>query len=62
MEEQETKPFPDWRNPEPLVDGRINCEIQHPKYGWIPFTANREDKGARFDVGAMMDEIEKELE
>jgi hypothetical protein len=29
---------------------RINCEIEHPIYGWIPFTCNPADTGAQFDV------------
>ena len=24
-------------------DGRIDCEILHPAYGWIPFTADNND-------------------
>jgi len=31
------------RNIEPLTDGRIDCEIEHPVFGWIPFTANATD-------------------
>lgn len=31
------------RNPTFTYDGLIDCEINHPKYGWIPFTANPED-------------------
>lgn len=23
--------------------GRIDCEIEHPEYGWIPFTAAPDD-------------------
>lgn len=26
-----------------LDDGRIDCEILHPIFGWIPFTANEKD-------------------
>lgn len=25
------------------IEGTISCEILHPVYGWIPFTANRND-------------------
>lgn len=25
------------------ADGRIDCEIQHPRHGWIPFTADPND-------------------
>lgn len=33
----------DYRNPVYTVDGRITCEIDHPHYGWIPFTADGND-------------------
>ena len=26
-----------------LEDGRIDCEILHPIFGWVPFTANPND-------------------
>lgn len=31
------------RNPLLNPDGTIDCEIEHPVYGWIPFTANQND-------------------
>lgn len=31
------------RNPVYTSDGRIDCEIKHPVYGWIPFTASPND-------------------
>lgn len=31
------------RNPIYLEDGRIDCEVNHPVYGWIPFTAAATD-------------------
>lgn len=31
------------RNPIYIANGRINCEIEHPQYGWIPFTASPTD-------------------
>ena len=31
------------RNPKFLADGRIDCEIEHPVFGWVPFTANAND-------------------
>jgi hypothetical protein len=31
------------RNPIFIEDGRINCEIEHPQYGWIPFTCDPND-------------------
>lgn len=33
----------DIRNPTYTKDGRIDCEIDHPIYGWIPFTADQND-------------------
>ncbi len=36
----------DWlevRNPFRIADGRINCEVNHPVYGWSPFTASPTD-------------------
>lgn len=31
------------RNPVFTEDNRIDCEINHPVYGWIPFTADSND-------------------
>jgi hypothetical protein len=31
------------RNAIYLEDGKIDCEFNHPKYGWIPFTASPDD-------------------
>ena len=33
----------DVRNPVFTADNRIDCEIEHPTYGWIPFTADPND-------------------
>ena len=32
-----------WRNPKYNRHGTIDCEINHPQYGWIPFTASPND-------------------
>jgi hypothetical protein len=32
-----------YRNARMLADGRIDCEIDHPRLGWLPFTADPED-------------------
>lgn len=37
--------------------GTIDCEINHPRYGWIPFTADPNDTGAEFDVAAFYSDI-----
>jgi len=31
------------RNPRLNQNGTIDCEINHPDYGWIPFTASPDD-------------------
>jgi hypothetical protein len=31
------------RNAKRNADGTIDCEINHPQFGWIPFTASPED-------------------
>lgn len=33
----------EYRNAQYTQDGKIDCEINHPKYGWIPFTASPDD-------------------
>jgi hypothetical protein len=33
----------DIRNPIYTKDGQIDCEINHPIYGWVPFTADQND-------------------
>lgn len=47
----------DYRNARFLADGRIDCEINHPAYGWIPFTAAAGDVGTLFDVAALHAEM-----
>lgn len=37
--------------------GTIDLEINHPVYGWIPFTANPNDTGAEFDVSTFFAEV-----
>jgi len=32
-----------YRNAQYTVDGCIDCEIEHPVYGWVPFTADEND-------------------
>lgn len=33
----------DIRNPVFTADNRIDCEIEHSRFGWIPFTADPND-------------------
>lgn len=48
-----------YRNAKYIKNGWINCEIEHPKYGWIPFTCNPDDKGAAFDTKELFDRMVK---
>lgn len=32
-----------YRNPIYTANGQIDCEIEHPEFGWIPFTSSPED-------------------
>lgn len=34
------------RNPKYTATGRIDCEINHPEFGWLPFTASPDDPEA----------------
>jgi hypothetical protein len=42
-----------YRNAKRLADGSIDCEIEHPNLGWIPFTCDPSDTGAQFDVATL---------
>ena len=43
----------EYRNPKGTAGAAIDCEINHPTYGWIPFTCDPQDNGAEFDVAAL---------
>lgn len=45
--------LPQYRNAKIIWDNLIDCEINHPKFGWIPFTADPTDTGAEFDVASL---------
>jgi hypothetical protein len=47
-----------YRNPAYNYLGQINCEIEHPEYGWIPFTCDPNDTGAKFDTSALFAEMQ----
>jgi hypothetical protein len=47
-----------YRNPQLLANGGIDCEIEHPVHGWIPFTCNVDDTSAGFDTAALRAEME----
>jgi hypothetical protein len=44
-----------YRNARHIANGLIDCEIEHPVYGWIPFTCDPTDTGAAFDVVSLFD-------
>lgn len=46
-----------WRNARFTASGLVDCEIDHPRHGWIPFTVDPADTGAPFDVAALDAEI-----
>lgn len=39
-----------YRNAKRISNNRIDCEINHPDFGWIPFTCDPADTGALIDV------------
>lgn len=43
----------EYRNPKHNAFGGIDCEILHPDFGWLSFTATPGDTGAAFDVEAL---------
>jgi hypothetical protein len=47
-----------YRNPIYTKNGWIDCEIEHPVYGWIPFTCNPNDKGAQFNTAELFAEMQ----
>ena len=42
-----------YRNSKLLENGWIDCEIEHPVHGWIPFTCDPEDSGSNIDVSEL---------
>ena len=46
-----------FRNAKYIKNGWIDCEIEHPKFGWIPFTCDPDDKGAAFDTKELFDRM-----
>ena len=46
-----------FRNPKYMINNWIDCEIDHPVYGWIPFAADPLDTGAEFDVAELYDRM-----
>lgn len=50
-------PVYNFRNAVYLENGWIDCEIDHPKYGWSPFTCDPNDPGALFDTKELYDRM-----
>ncbi|PKP71843.1 MAG: hypothetical protein CVT82_00280 [Alphaproteobacteria bacterium HGW-Alphaproteobacteria-4] len=47
----------EWKNPTYNAVGTIDIDLNHPSFGWIPFTVSPDDTGAAFDVKALHYEI-----
>jgi hypothetical protein len=45
----------EFRSPTFNAFGTIDCEINHPLWGWIPFTCDPQDAGAEFDTAALFE-------
>lgn len=46
-----------FRNAKYIKNGWIDCEVEHPKFGWIPFTCDPNDTGAAFDTKELFDRM-----
>jgi hypothetical protein len=51
-----------YRNAKRLSSGWIDCEIEHPDHGWIPFTCDPNDTGAQFDVAELYAQMDADPE
>lgn len=51
-----------YRNAKRLANGWIDCEIEHETFGWIPFTCDPNDTGAKFDVAELHAEMDADPE
>lgn len=49
---------PEFRNPARNHKGTIDCEINHPRHGWIPFTCDPDDTSPPIDSVALTAAIE----
>lgn len=43
-----------YRNARYTADGRIDCEVNHPRFGWIPYTTSPDDEVSK-DLFAELD-------
>ena len=48
-----------YRNAKYTINNWIDCEIDHPVYGWIPFTAGPLDTNPLFSVSELYDTMSK---
>lgn len=48
-----------YRNAHYIDATRINCEIEHPIYGWIPYTLDPADTDMTIDNGSLLAEMTK---
>jgi hypothetical protein len=46
-----------FRNPVYISENAITCEIDHPMYGWIPFTCDPSDTGSNVDVVMLFNQM-----
>ena len=47
----------DTRNAQDIGGGRIDCDINHPIYGWIPYTIDPSDTDQTIDNVALLEDI-----
>jgi hypothetical protein len=47
-----------YRNPIYTQNNLIDCEIEHPTYGWIPFTCDPTDSGSEFNTAELFEEMQ----
>ena len=43
-----------YRNAQYIDDTRIDCEIEHPEFGWIPYTLDPADTDMTIDNNALL--------
>lgn len=50
----------EWRNPKYASTNEvvIECEINHPEHGWVPFACHPADTAAPFDAAALFSIME----
>jgi hypothetical protein len=51
-----------YRNAKHISNGRIDCEIEHPQFGWIPYTIDPEDTDGTVDNADLVNRIGTDAE